>query len=355
MDTGSIKNYIPEEKISNDLIVGDTNVFKLKTRKNPQVGSAEAAAKRLANSSEERIGPERKYERKLNPVDQFINHYNILISLTFDCLKVAVFAFLFLFMYTRAQAATLTLEEQRLRSKSPWNFMNDVTVDTNAQPVTSVDNSSGATYTSGIRYKLDTKTMVWGFGRLSKRFDGEERLDLLDTIIRLERALDFKPLGMASRGRVDVTLPTNEFVHEQTSFVGALGAQLRFTKTLPYGVFMTWANTARWNFHEFRVSELAIPNIQAIASTDFNFSYALGSKIQAFLGLGWSLAKTYKNIVTDNYQIGVGGTYVLNDKWNTAFGFSTAGSPYSADGQNSNINLFDERDTIYYLSLTHFM
>lgn len=290
---------------------------------------------------------------KDSSINQFIKTYQNKIVFLFDCIKVAVFIFLFLFIHTKVNAQTL--EEQRLRSVSPWNFLNDFTIDTNAQDVNAIDNSSGVTYTTGFRYKLSSKRNFWAFGRLSKRFTGEERFDPLDTILRVEQVLDQKILSMSTRARVDVTLPTNEFIREQTSFVGALGGQLRLTKVLPYKLFFALNNNLRWNFHDYRVSELGIANIQASASTLATLSYAATPKIQTTVSLGWSLAKSYENTFTDFYSIDLSASYVLTDQWSILGGWTTAGSPFTADGQNSNIRLFDERDTTFYFSLTHFM
>ncbi len=286
-------------------------------------------------------------------VNQFIKTYQNKIMFLFDCIKVAVFIFLFLFIHTEVNAQTL--EEQRLLSVTKWNFLNDFTVDSNAQDVDAIDNSSGVTYTTGFRYKLSNKRNLWAFGRLSKRFTGEERFDPLDTILRVEQVLDQKILSMSTRARVDLTLPTNEFIREQTSFYGALGGQLRLTKVLPYKLFFALNNNVRWNFHDFRVSELGIPNIQASASTLATLSYAVTPKIQTTISGGWSLAKSYENTFTDFYSIDLSASYVLTDKWSVLGGWTTAGSPFTADGQNSNIRLFDERDTTFYVSLTHFM
>lgn len=286
-------------------------------------------------------------------IADFTQAYQKQILFVFDCIKLSVFVFLLLFIYSRVDAATL--EEQRLRSKSPWNFLNDFYVDTNAQGLNSVDNSSGGTYTSGLRYKINSQDFLWVYGRLGKRFTGEERFDLLDTLVRYERLLNEKLLGMSSRLRFDLTLPTNQINNERTSFVGALGSQIRFTTTLPYNVFLTWTNTVRWNFHTYRVSVYGSPNIQATGSTSLNFSYTLTPKTQLALGLGWSLAKSYENTVTSNYSIDVSGSYVLTDKWSAYAGWTTGGSPYTADGRNSNIQLFDERNTTYYIGVTHFM
>lgn len=286
-------------------------------------------------------------------IQKLVKKHQKKILFVFDCIKVAMFVSLFLFIHTKVNAQTL--EEQRLLSVSPWNFLNDFTVDTNAQNLNAVDNSSGLTYTSGLRYALGAKENLWVFGRASKRFTGEERFDLLDTIVRYERVLDQKFLTMSTRSRLDAILPTNTFIQEQTSFMGALGAQLRFTKVLPYRLFLIWNNNLRWNFHRYRVSELAIPNIQTTASTLGILSFAATPRIQASLGLGWSVARSYENTLTDFYSIDLNASYVFTKEWSALAGWTTAGSPFTADGQNSNIRLFDERDTTFYFSVTHFM
>jgi hypothetical protein len=286
-------------------------------------------------------------------VQAFIALHKKSILFFFDCIKISVFVLLFLFIHVKVNAQTL--EEQRLRSKSPWNFLNDFTVDSNAQDVNAIDNSSGVTYTSGLRYALNPKQIFWAFGSGSKRFTGEERLDLLDTVLRFEQVLDQKLFTMSQRLRFDAVLPTNDFVHEQTSFMGAVVGQIRFTKALPYRMFLIWNNRLRWNFHDFRVSELGIPNIQTTAGTLLNLSFAATPKLQTSLGLGWSLARTYKSVLKDFYSIDINASYVLTKEWSMTGGWTTAGSPYTADGQNSNIKLFDERDTTFYFSFTHFM
>ncbi len=289
----------------------------------------------------------------LSFIEIFLINRKFLLLFLFDCIKIVVFLFILLFIYTKANAQTL--EEQRLRSKSPWNFINDITLDTNAQNLNAIDNSSGATYTAGFRYSLGKKRNLWAFGRAAKRFSGEERFDLLDTIVRIEQVLDQKILSMAPRVRLEAVLPTNEFVHEQTSFVGALGTQFRLTKPLPYKLFLIWSNNLRWNFHNFRVSETGVPNIQTTASSLINLSYAVNPKIQTSLGLGWSLAKSYENNLTDFYSIDLNASYVFTNELSFVAGWTTAGSPFTADGRNTNIKLFDERDTTFYFSFTHFM
>lgn len=286
-------------------------------------------------------------------LNQVLKRHKKVILFLFDCIKVSVFVLLFLFIHVKVNAQTL--EEQRLRSKSPWNFLNDFTIDSNSQAVDAVDNTSGLTYTTGFRYSLTPKRNLWVFGRLAKRFTGEERFDMLDTIVRIEQVLGQKVLGMGTRLQLNAILPTNDFIREQTSFVGATTGQVRFTKALPYNLFFIWNNNLRWNFHDYRVSELGIPNIQANASTLGILSYAVSPRIQSSLGLGWSVAKSYSNVFRDFYTIDINTSYVFTKEWSVLGGWTTAGSPFTADGRNSNINLFDERDTTFYLSLTHFM
>lgn len=249
-----------------------------------------------------------------------------------------------------------TLEEKRLQSRQKFNFLNDVTVDTNPQPFDSIDNSSGMTYTLGIKYSPESvkRSNIWLLTRMSKRFNGEEILGLLDTIVRFEKSTDAF-MGWAPRFRVDLTLPTNEFVHEQTSFVGAASGQIRLGRSLTPKIYFLWLNTLRWNMHEYRVSELGSVNIQNTLSSFGVANYSISPKLQAGVEFGWSWARTYGGNIRNNYLLGGYASYVITPEWSATIGASTQASPMTADGQSSNIKFFNERFTTTYLSVTHFM
>lgn len=246
-----------------------------------------------------------------------------------------------------------SVEELRLKNPSKYNFLNDLTWDTNAQKFDAIDNSRGLTYTFGLKYKIDGKSNLWGFAQFSKRFNGEERFDMLDSVLRYERTLG-SLYDFSNRTRLSLILPTNEFNHELTSFVGALSAQMRSGKSLNNKFYLNLINTLRWNFHNYRVSEQASPNIQALFSSSASISYTPLEKLTLSGSLGWRFAKSYKNIVTDRYSFDLSASYSLPKKLTLTLGAGTQGSPYTANGQSSNIRIFDERNTSYYISLSHF-
>lgn len=254
------------------------------------------------------------------------------------------------------QAFSQTLEEQRLQSRQKLNYLNDITVDTNPQPLDSIDNSSGMTYTLGIKYSPVSvkRSNIWLLARMSKRFNGEEIFGLLDTIVRFEKSID--PLwGWSPRLRVDITLPTNEYVHEQSSFVGAGSFQLRLGRSVTPRLYLMWLNTLRWNLHQYRVSEVGSVNIQNTLSSFGVLNYSLTEKIQVGTEFGWTWARTYESNIRNNYLLGGYASYVITPEWSATLGMSTQASPMTADGQSSNIKIFNERFTTTYLSVTHFM
>ncbi len=246
-----------------------------------------------------------------------------------------------------------SLEDQRLASQTKFNFLNDLTLDSNVQKKASVDNNSGLTYTFGLKYKIDSKNSIWAFARAAKRLSGEERFDLLDTIVRYERSLGTF-MGASNRFRLSAVLPTNEHVHETTSFNGALSGQLRSGLTLRPRLYLTVVNTLRWNFHRYRVSEVAGINIQSTLRSSLLFSYTLNKKVLFSSSIGGVMAKTYKNKFRNHYNYDVSASYNLTNKATLTAGLGTSASATKADGRSSNIRLFDERDTSYYLSLSHF-
>lgn len=249
-------------------------------------------------------------------------------------------------------AFSQSLEEQRLLSQSKYNYLNDISFATNPQ-TNKADQVRNVTYALGLKYKLDAKTNLWAIGLINKSLNQEERFGLLDTILRYDRSIS-KLYGFNNRIRLSAILPTNERVHEQTSFEGAATLQLRSGKSIGGKFFLNLVNTLRWNFHEFRVSETAIPNIQATLNNNVLLSYGITPKTQAVLNLGWTTAKTYKNIFRDRYTIDLSVNYAIDSKLSTYAGFTTNAEPVSADGQESNLAVFDERDTTFYLGLSHF-
>lgn len=254
-------------------------------------------------------------------------------------------------------AMAQTLEEKRLASKQKLNYLNDVTVDSNPQPLDAIDNSSGVTYTLGVKYAPESikRSNVWVLGRMSKRFNGEEILGLLDTIVRFEKNFATPVLGFAPRLRFDLILPTNEFVHEQTSFYGATSMQLRLGRSLTPKLYMLLINTLRWNYHQYRISEIGSANIQNTLSSYVVFAYSVAPKTQVGLETGWSWAKTYENNIRNNYLLGGFASYMFTPEWSSTIGISTFASPMTADGQSSNLRVFNERFSTMYFSVTHFM
>lgn len=246
-----------------------------------------------------------------------------------------------------------TLEEQRLQSGTKFNYLSDLTLDTNVQRANTVDNISGGTYTFGLKYAPDKKTNLWAFVRGAKRFNGEQVFGLLDTILRYERLIP-KYQGFTNRFRASAILPTNEDIHESTSFNGGLSLQLRSGRPLGKKVYFNFINSLRWNTHEFTVSEQAVANIEAVASTLASFAYSLNAKFLFASSVGASVAKTYRNKTRNNYSFDVAAVYNYTNRTSFTAGYAVNGAQVKADGRSSNIRLFDERNSNYFLSLTYF-
>ncbi len=246
-----------------------------------------------------------------------------------------------------------SLQEKRLRSQTKYNFLNDFTASSNAQKVDAFDQRISGVYTFGLKYKVNKKNNFWFFARGSKLFYGRERMGLLDSIVRYEHLLGTYK-GVLNRARLSVVLPTNDDNHETTSFNGAVSGQIRSGLSLPKNFYLNIVNTLRWNFHQYRISETAGINIQSTFRSSATLSYTLFSKITLAGVFGVSMAKSYENKYRKAYNFDYSGSYSITDKLSASLGYGINANFTKADGRASNIKLFDERNSYYYASLTHF-
>ncbi len=105
----------------------------------------------------------------------------------------------------------------------------------------------------------------------------------------------------------------------------------------------------RQNNHEFTISARGGANIERVATASLNLGYTLG-KFQFFTQNSYSLAQTYRGTDRNNFGFDQSITYIPNREYNFTIGHSNQGSVLSRDGQSSNVDLFDTRSSVIYLS-----
>ncbi len=150
------------------------------------------------------------------------------------------------------------------------------------------------------------------------------------------------------------TLPTSSYSRDYQNFQGSLGTAYTFSLTdqvLAQGVSTSLSVSANRNFHKFETDangrNLNIYGLkESLVST-----YTTGSFLFSFEFLhrhAWDYSGTVSQAFEHTEEV----SYSITQRWSASLGHTNAGSWLTPNGQDSNLKVINENDSIIYGSMS---
>ena len=137
----------------------------------------------------------------------------------------------------------------------------------------------------------------------------------------------------------------------QTGFVVYPSFTLPLTEYGLKGVSVNYRPTASAYFHKYEVSLGGVSNTQYSLSHRLRLSYAISSKFSLSISTTYQRSWTYVGNTQDTFGFDASLGYAPNNWLSLELGSTTSGTPLKANGTETELTLFDTRETLLYLAL----
>jgi hypothetical protein len=150
---------------------------------------------------------------------------------------------------------------------------------------------------------------------------------------------------------IGMTIPMNEDSIDRQSLVLGLriGPRLSFdlsSQGLPVSGFADVS--IRRNFHEFQTTTAGTSNTMAAVVNRFNAGLGITKKLSVsadfIYNTGWTFLSNFK----DSFELGEEISFSVNKNLSLSAGHSNSGGLLEANGQDSNLDIFDEQSSSVY-------
>lgn len=151
-----------------------------------------------------------------------------------------------------------------------------------------------------------------------------------------------------------IVLPTNEKMHQATSFNGALvvSPQIQImTKVSKFKLNLLVGVDLGKNFHTYKRDKTAEANISHFATSQIVVS---ASRKSAKLSLSAKLNEglTYDDRLREEFVLSQSLTISLKESVSIRLGHSNSAETLASDGKTSNVRMFDEKSSVIFAGLT---
>ena len=242
-----------------------------------------------------------------------------------------------------------TLTEKLLRQSPKLSYNISLDYESNLQKSDTYQNAQSTSVRISPRYRINDTYTLLGFAGFTQSLTQENRSDLNNTVIAISR----KPTPIAGimdvRPTLSVTLATNELQRNKDSLRGAIQLStsgfFRTNSSLIAGLGARF----RLNNHRYSVSAIRGANIKTMITPSAIVGWSFG-KFQLVTSNAYSYGTTYRGTRRGNFSLDQSLTYIPTAKMNFSIGHNNRGSVLSRDGRSSNVDVFNSKTSVFYVS-----
>lgn len=214
--------------------------------------------------------------------------------------------------------------------------------------------SANTTSLSGS-YKFDDLNSVSASLVLDKELDGLREQKVRDPRISFKRRMPSIGKYITTSAAAGFSLPFSESSRKTTG----LKTGLSLSGTLVYDatkhilpkLSVVYVPGVKANFHEYKISTTGSSNTQYTLSNALVFAYSISDKIALSLSNAYYRNFTYAGNYNDGFSFDQSLTFVLPQSFSATIGHAIGGTALAVNGTESNVQIFDEDLSTYYVSL----
>ncbi len=238
--------------------------------------------------------------------------------------------------------------------EKPFGISFNTTLNTTTDKPDSYHHDVSANFAIDATYKFKNKITLAASIGFDKNLDGLRENSFANSYLGLSRQI------MKSKGVLSLTassgfiFPTNQDKRELDSFRGAIkgGTNLsyKFDKIGIKGLTLSWKFDAKKNFYKYTSSRSGSIQSQASLGNKLKASYKLGKFTFAFT-FGNTHSWSYSNNrLTDKFSMGQKIAYEPIHSLMIAIGHTNMANAFQANGEDSNIEIYDPLNSTVYVS-----
>lgn len=249
----------------------------------------------------------------------------------------------------------ITRKKKRKVEKSAFGLSLGATINSNLHAPSANEHALNTDFEISPSYKLTEKTTLIAALSGNKDFKGERKFELYDSYIGAVRPIhNFGHISVSALGLVFI--PLSE-ASKLSSFKSGVFLASTFTLDMTNLYFNNFGFDfrpgVRVNFHQFETSLAGGSNTKYSLSGRFRIHYTFSDKFKMSLSNSYSRSTTYLGNTRDSYAFSQNLSYALNQAAEVSVGHSKGGSPLSANGKETEIEIFDSRSSSIYTGLSY--
>ena len=229
-----------------------------------------------------------------------------------------------------------------------WGAVLAGTLYSGLRPISSTENQLSSDIALIPNYKFNKKTKVALILAGTKELEGERKFKWADSNIYIQQ--NFNKYGDFSlSGRLYQTIPLSESSTKDRNLTTATKVEPKLNYLFKNFSF-SYAPSLKQYFYKFKTSKTGKINTRYTLSQKAFIGYSLSERISIALEAVYSRAVNYQGTTKDNYSFDQSMTYSATQNTSLTLGHSTGGSPLAANGQDTQIDIFDKYESTLYFS-----
>lgn len=250
--------------------------------------------------------------------------------------------------------SSLTIQEPKKEGRR-WSGFADISRSTSLYDFQDGSRRDGMDYSMRLNYKISNLHAVRLQGGYSQDLNYPESDDFADSSLGFLRVPT--PMGdSVSIGyTVSAVIPTSKESKKgqnlQTAVSGAINLAVNPDKLIT-GLSINGALSVGRNFHEYETTLSGRVNNQYSSRQTLMISYGFLSSLSLSATFSHRNAWSYQNVMRDSFEFAQDFSYQVNPTWSVTLGHTNSGSTLKPNGFASNVELFNENNSIAYGSLT---
>lgn len=271
------------------------------------------------------------------------------------CMSLILLSLAATSVVAQSSTGSITSVKKGPNAAKNWSARVDSTAYRDLLKTSEADHTSGMTNSFRFSYATDIGSFTFKTS-LSKSFVDERKTTMNDSSFSYSRKA-LKPMdGIVSFGSLAVGLPTSKTSRKvsnlRTKISVSEGLSISDSVTRIDNLSALLILAASKNFHEYKTSMLGSSNTSYSLSSVAYLTYSATESLYLTLGGTYAKGWTYENNTRDLYSFSQAIGYSFSPTYNLEVGHEFGGTPLSPDGKDVEIDLFDERDSSVYATLT---
>jgi len=236
-----------------------------------------------------------------------------------------------------------------------WSAAFMGTILSNAYSPSSVNHSSSLSGEMILGFSVDGGYSLSTYFGVSKNLTGTRETEVSDVFVGITKKLVEFSYGLSLKGTFRFYIPFSEYSRDTADLITSLYIAPTLTADLSkVGINYfkaSYTPSFTKSFHQYKTTTDGTSNTEYKLSNSFSLSLLPNKKFNISLGFTYSKYWNYNGVTkSDQFLLSQSLGYLINDNMDITIGHSNIGDVLDPMGQNSNVQIFDESGSSYYLT-----